>query len=54
MGSMPDWYPLLRAARYLGVAPWDLYEQPAQWMHWALDAEAAENEAERNRHARGA
>lgn len=54
MGSMPDWYPLLRAARYLGVAPWDLLEQPAFWLRVALDAEAAENEAERNRYARGA
>ena len=36
---------LLRAARYLGVAPWDLAEQPAHWFQWALHAERAEGEA---------
>jgi hypothetical protein len=39
---VPDWYPLLRAAKYLGVAPWDLAERPAHWMHLALAAESAE------------
>jgi hypothetical protein len=46
MGEMPDWYPLIRAARYLGVAPWDLMEQPLYWSEWAITAEAAENEAQ--------
>ena len=27
MGEIPDWYLLVRAARYLGVAPWDLASQ---------------------------
>lgn len=36
----------MRAARYLGVAPWELLGQPAAWMLWALTAEAAENEAQ--------
>lgn len=53
MGSMPEWYPLLRAARWMHVAPWDLMERPIFWMRIILDAEAAENEAERNRYARG-
>lgn len=39
---MPDWYPLIRAARYLGVPPWELARQPATWMEWALTSEAAE------------
>lgn len=46
MGRMPEWYPLVRAARYLGVAPWELLEQPSAWMDFALIAESAENEAQ--------
>lgn len=49
MGSVPEWYRLIRAAKYLGVAPWDLLEKPAIWMEWALSAESAENKAERTR-----
>lgn len=41
---MPDWWPLLQAAKYLGVAPWDLARQPAYWMRWALTAMGAEAE----------
>ena len=39
---MPAWYPLIRAARYLGVAPWDLQEQHPSWFYQALVAERAE------------
>lgn len=46
MGALPEWYALMRAARYLGVAPWVLLEQPSTWMEWALTAESAENEAQ--------
>lgn len=46
---MPDWYAVVRAARYLRVAPWDLLAQPSAWLHWALTAETAENEAEEAR-----
>lgn len=46
MGTCPEWYPLLKAARYLGVAPWELLEQPRMWFEWALTAQAAENEAQ--------
>lgn len=42
---MPDYYPLIRAARYLGVAPWELLRQPRVWQEWAHICEAAENEA---------
>lgn len=44
---MPDWYPLVRAARYLKVAPWELLDRPVAYLHWALAAEAAENEAQK-------
>lgn len=46
MGRCPDWYRLVRAARYLGVAPWELAGQPSVWMEWALCAEAAEAAAQ--------
>ena len=45
IGECPDWYPILRAARYLGVPPWVLMEQPIVWQHWALIAAAAEEES---------
>lgn len=47
MGSLPDWYVVIRVARYLGVAPWDLVEQPRAWLEWALDAAAAEADAQK-------
>lgn len=46
MGALPDWYPLLRAARYLGVAPWDLLRQPTVWVTWALTSERVEGEVQ--------
>jgi len=51
---MTDWYVLIRAARYLGVAPWDLMEQSIFWYHKALeseniDAEVAEARADQAR-----
>lgn len=47
LGYLPDWYPLIVAARYLGVPPWELYHQPTYWMDWAIIARSAEAEAER-------
>lgn len=44
---MPEWYPLIRAARWLGVAPWDLAEQPSFWREAALESELAEGDANR-------
>jgi hypothetical protein len=41
---VPEWYSLIRAARYLGVPPWDLAMKPIWWMHVALAAEAAESQ----------
>lgn len=42
---MPEEYQLIRAARYLGVAPWELAKRPICWMHWALTYEFAEDRA---------
>ncbi len=33
---MPDWYPLVDAARELGVAPWELEKQPTYWRDRAI------------------
>lgn len=43
---MPDWYPLIKAAKYLQVAPWDLADQPPEWIAWAQAAAWAEAEAQ--------
>lgn len=48
MGELPSWYLLLRAARYLGVAPWELADQPVVWARWAWAAESAEATAHKN------
>jgi hypothetical protein len=39
-------YLVLRAARYLGVAPWELADAPAVWLDWALAAMQVEAEVE--------
>ena len=44
---MPDWYPLMKAAKLMGVAPWELEEQHPAWKSWALSLAEAENVAER-------
>lgn len=44
-GEVPVWYTLVSAARYLRVAPWDLAQRPAWWVHVALAAQAAEGHA---------
>ena len=48
MGEVPEWYLVIRAARYLGVAPWDLIDQPQAWQQMALEAENAETDARNN------
>lgn len=45
MGDLPDWYVLIRAARYFNVAPWELAAQPIIWVEYALSAEKAEYDA---------
>lgn len=47
MGECPEWYALIRAARYLSVSPWELAEKPFVWRDWALEAEASEAEAQK-------
>ena len=46
MGEMQDWYRLIRAARYLHVAPWDLADRSILWMKWALSAESIDSAVE--------
>jgi len=43
---MPDYYPLIKAARYLGCKPWELMDQPPAWVSWAIGVEGAESRAE--------
>jgi hypothetical protein len=47
MGAVPEYVPLIRAAKYLGVAPWELAERPAAWRDWALAMEHGEASAQR-------
>jgi hypothetical protein len=47
MGFCPDYYPLFKAAKYLGVAPYDLAKQSVWWRDKALIAMSAENEAQK-------
>jgi hypothetical protein len=53
MGSVPDYYPLIQAARYLGVPPWDLLKQSAKWKDWALICMTAEREGPKSRPEKG-
>ena len=47
MGSVPPWFQVIKAARWLGVPPWELLTRPPVWMEWALVAETAEATAQR-------
>lgn len=49
MGEIPDWYPLILAAKYLGVPPWELARQPLFWTEVALAAQDAESRYRRHR-----
>lgn len=42
----PPMFLLLRAARYLGVPPWELAEQSTVWQNYALVMESAEAKAD--------
>lgn len=46
------WYRVIRAAKYLGVAPWDLAAQPMVWVERAETAQAAEAHAQNARGGR--
>lgn len=52
MGYMPDWFVLMRVAKYLGVAPWELYEQPQIWLDLAMQFMYGEIQIENNRSRR--
>lgn len=52
--EFPEWYALVKAAKYLGVAPWDLMDQPMWWMVWGIEAWQAEVHAENEAHKRAA
>lgn len=49
MGAAPDWYPVLKAARYLGIHPDDLLSRSPVWYYRALAAQWAENRAQEDR-----
>jgi hypothetical protein len=49
MGHRPQWHITMTAARYMGVDPWELIEQPLCWTRWALDSMHAEQESERQK-----
>lgn len=56
--TCPDWYGHIQAAKYLGVAPWDLLKASFWWRDKAIIAMSAEEEAnniikERNRNKLG-
>lgn len=49
MGEVPEWYPLIVAARYLEVPPWELWERPTAWRDMALASMKAEHRASEQR-----
>lgn len=51
-GECPQWYPTIRAARYLKVPPWELAQKSHVWVEWALTAEDAEAQAQQRRQQR--
>jgi hypothetical protein len=53
MGEVPDWYVIIKAAKYLGVPPWELMKQSIFWREKALIAMAAENDARKQKEALG-
>ena len=49
LGEPPPYYELMKAARWMGVPPWELARQPIFWRVWARTIEIAEAEAEQIR-----
>jgi hypothetical protein len=43
MGEVPNWYSLIKAARYLGVPPWDLATRPVYWINLAIVCESLDS-----------
>lgn len=46
MGEAPTWYRVVKAAKYLGVPPWELAQQPMAWVRMAEESQSAEAHAE--------
>jgi hypothetical protein len=44
MGEAPEWFVLMKVAKWLGVAPWDLARQPVGWYRMAALAIAYESQ----------
>jgi hypothetical protein len=51
LGAQPALYKLERAAKWLGVAPWDLLERQSFWLTSALEYAQVEAEALQERQA---
>jgi len=51
-GYVPATYALFRAAKYIGVPPWELENVSVFWMNHALKYESIENEATAKRQER--
>ena len=47
MGACPEDYSLVKAAQWLGVAPWELMEQSIWWQDRAIKFMNAEAEAQK-------
>ncbi len=47
MGKCSESYPLIQAAKYLGVPPWELMKQSVYWRIKALTAMKAEYNAQK-------
>lgn len=42
MGEAPQWFVLMKVAKWLGVPPWDLARQPVGWYRMAVLAMSLE------------
>lgn len=52
IGEVPLWYRVIRAAKYLGVPPWDLISRSVYWLQAAEAAASAEAAAEQHQRRR--
>jgi hypothetical protein len=53
MGACPEDYNLVKAAQYLGVAPWELMKQSIWWRERAIKFMNAETQAAQIRKQHG-
>jgi hypothetical protein len=52
MGEVPLWYRIIRSARYLRVAPWELASRSAFWLCAAESAQAVEADVQNRAQSR--